>query len=114
MNHEVIKNIFSHNYERYLKLNPEADFDTFSTSALSLWRDQSSTGHPNDLVDKITAKTLLIRGDNDFMTSLKSLCELQNHIEGASLLNVPFAEHVVYEEQPEIVKQIILRFLSEN
>lgn len=48
------------------------------------------------------------------MTSLKSLCELQNHIEGASLLNVPFAEHVVYEEQPEIVKQIILRFLSEN
>ena len=70
------------------------------------------TGYPNEAVKEIDSDTLLVRGDNDFLVSLESLNELKEHIENSSLLNVPFAEHLVHEEQPLIVETVIKQFLA--
>lgn len=105
------KEIFSENVERYQRLNPEPDFETFVQSVVAMWLDRASSGHPDERVKEISAETLLIRGDNDFLVSLESLAELQGNIPGASLMNIPFAEHVAYEEQPQIVEMMLKQFL---
>ncbi len=77
-----------------------------------MWLDKSHTGHPNENVKKISAKTLLIRGDNDFLVSLESLSHLKNEIEDANFLNVAFSEHEVHKEQPQVIEIIIKQFLD--
>lgn len=108
---ESAKEIFPENYQRYQQLNSAPNFDLLIQSVVAMWLDRTDTGYPNERVQEITAKTLLIRGDNDFLVSLESLAELKGKIKDVSLLNVPFAEHVVYEEQPEIVEIILKQFL---
>jgi hypothetical protein len=79
---------------------------------VAMWLDTTGTGHPNEHVKEISAKTLLIRGDNDFLVSLKSLSELKDKIEGSSFLNVSFAEHEVYKEQPQVIEIMLKQFLN--
>ena len=105
------REIFAGNFARYQQINPEPDFDTLVQSAVAMWLDTTRTGHPNECVKDISAKTLLIRGDHDFLVSLESLTELQNKIAGSSFMNVPFAEHAVYEEQPQAIEMMLRQFL---
>ncbi len=65
-------------------------------------------------VCKIKASTLLIRGDNDFLSSLESYVQLQKNIENSSILNIPFSEHIVFAEQPQIVEIALKEFLLKN
>lgn len=109
---EKAKEIFSKDFESYQRLNPESDFNRFTQSVVAMWLDRTETGHPNESVKNITAKTLLIRGDNDFLVSLESLAELKGKINESSLMNVPSAEHVVYEKQPQIIEIIVKQFLD--
>ncbi len=109
---ESAKSMFADNYNNYLRTNPEPDFDKLNNSIVSLWLDKTSDGHPNQLVEQIKAKTLLIRGDNDFLVSAESLIKLQEKIEEATFCNIPFAEHEVHIEQSEVVKSIITQFLQ--
>lgn len=109
---ESVKEIFSNNVERYQRFNPEPDVDLLTRSVVSMELDKTETGHPNESVNEITSKTLLIRGDNDFLVSLESLAELQSRIVGSSFMNVPFAEHVVHEEQPKVVEMMLKHFLN--
>jgi len=88
------------------------DFEALTQSIVSLWLDRTESGHPDESVRDITANTLLIRGDNDFLVSLESLMELKGKIKNSSLMNVPFAEHVVYEAQPQLTKIVIQQFLD--
>ncbi|MDM8523262.1 alpha/beta hydrolase [Desulfococcaceae bacterium HSG8] len=110
---ESAKEIFSENFETYQRLNPEPDFEMLTQSLAAMWLDKTSTGHPNESVEDISAKTLLIRGDNDFLVSLESLSELKDKIKGSSFLNVSFAEHAVYEEQPQVVEIMLKQFFNE-
>ncbi len=109
---ESAREIFSEDYVRYQRLNPEPDFETLTRSVVAMELDKTGSGHPNESVKDIRAETLIIRGDNDFLVSLESLSELKNKIEGASLLNVPFAEHVVHEEQPQVIEIMLSQFLG--
>ncbi len=109
---ESVKEIFAKNVERYQRLNPEPDMDQLTQSVVTMELDKTETGHPNESVNSIAAKTFLVRGDNDFLVSLESLAELQAKIEGSSFMNVPFAEHVVYEEQPHVVEIMLKQFLN--
>jgi len=108
---ESAKEIFAENFARYQQINPDPDFDTLVQSAVAMWLDTTRTGHPNDSVKDISAKTLLMRGDHDFLVSLESLTELQTNIAESSFMNVPFAEHAVYEEQPQVIEMILKQFL---
>ncbi len=109
---ENVNEFFPANMNRYKQLNPEANIESFVKSVITMWLDTSETGYPNERVKAIESDTLLIRGDSDFLVSLKSLNELQERIANSSLLNVPFAEHVVHEEQPLIVETVIRQFLT--
>ena len=110
---ERAQEIFANDFEQYQRLNPEPHFDRFTHALVAMWLDKTERGHPDERVQEITAKTLLIRGDNDFLVSLDSLTALQGKIHGASFMNVPFAEHAVYEEQPEVLETILTQFLSQ-
>ncbi len=108
---ESAREIFPKEYDAYQKLNPEPDFDRFTKAVVEMWLDRTETGHPDERVKNISARTLIIRGDKDFLVSLESLKELQNNIKDSAFLNVPFAEHVVHQEQKEIVEIAIKQFL---
>ncbi len=106
------KEIFHENYDLYQKLNQEIDFDKLTKANVDMWLDKSKTGHPNKNVRKITAKVLLIRGDNDFLVSLDSLAKLKNEIKDSSLLNVSFSQHEVHKEQAQVIEIMIKDFLE--
>ncbi len=108
------KEIFASSYDFYQVNNPEANFELFVKQVLNMWLDKSSSGQPNENVSKIKALTLLIRGDNDFLTSLESYTQLQKNIENSSILNIPFCEHTVFNEQSEIVEIVLKEFLLKN
>lgn len=109
---ESAKEIFPDEYNDYLLFNPEPDFDKLTRSITNMWLDKTETGHPNDLVETITAKTLLMRGDKDFLVSVDSLADLQKRIQHSSLMNVPFAEHEVHKTQPQLTKYAIKQFMG--
>jgi len=111
---ESAKEIFPNNYKRYQQINPETNFETFTQSVVNMWLDRTETGHPADQVKAIDAKVLLIRGENDFLVSLESLVALKGHLKEASFMNVPFAEHVVYDDQPQVIEIIVKRFMDHN
>ncbi len=109
---ESAKDIFQENFERYQKINSESNYDKFVQLVVEMWLDRASTGQPDESVKNINAETLLIRGDKDFLVSLESLVELKDKINNSAFFNVPFAEHEVYEEQPQVIEIILKQFLN--
>lgn len=105
------KEIFADSYNFYQANNPKANFELFVEQIINMWLDKSSNGQPNENVSKIKTQTLLIRGDNDFLSSLESYIQLQKNIENSSILNIPFCEHIVFDEQPEIIEIALKEFL---
>jgi len=63
-------------------------------------------------VKNISCDTLIIHGDKDNLIKRKFVFELADLIPNSNLLNVPFANHVVYTEQPEILMHSINEFLK--
>lgn len=76
-----------------------------------MWLDASDTGHPGE-VSGIACPTLLVRGDDDHLVDLPVVAELRQAIEGSHFLNLPFAGHLAYLEQPEIFAASLRRFLE--
>jgi len=109
---ESAKEIFPENVERYQKINPESNYGKFVQLVVEMWLDKARTGHPDESLKDISAETLLIRGDKDFLVSLESLVELRDKINNSAFLNVPFAEHEVYEEQPQVIEIMLKQFLN--
>lgn len=114
INIENAVQIFAEHHERYLKNNPQPDYEKLVNQIRNMWLDTSDTGHPDKTVQKITAETLLIRGDEDFLVSLDSLRALQKQLNECAVANIPFASHVVHEEQKEIVLSLINEFLLKS
>jgi len=112
MTGEAWKGMFPASYDTYMRLNPKPDFDTFSRSVVTMWTDLSTNGHPEESVRDIAADMLVIRGDNDFLTNLESVARLKSMNEKVNFLNVPFAEHVAFDESPDIVLHAVERFLG--
>lgn len=112
MTGEAWKGMFPASYDTYMRLNPKPDFEALSTSVVSMWTDMSPDGHPEASMRDIAADMLVIRGDNDFLTNLESMTRLKSMTEKVNFLNVPFAEHVAFDESPEIVLRSMGRFLG--
>lgn len=98
-------------FDSYQRLNPEPDFNLFVKLTVGMWTDKTKAGHPDKSVKNITSPTLIIKGDSDFFISLESIVELKSILGNASFLDVPFAEHLVYEEQKDICEIAIKQFL---
>lgn len=112
MTGEVWKDMFPESYDTYMCLNPNPDFGEFSKSVVGMWADLSTNGHPEESMRDVATDILVIRGDNDFLTNLESMARLKAMNSKISFFNVPFAEHVAFDESPEIVLHAMGKFLG--
>ncbi|MFM2475795.1 alpha/beta fold hydrolase [Celerinatantimonas sp. MCCC 1A17872] len=99
-------------YNRYQALNPEPDFAKLLTELTQMWLDESNHGHPNDAITQIKCPVLACHGDDDPIVSFDVLYQLTQRLSQAHLLNVPFAKHAAFVEQPLVFAQIINQFLA--
>lgn len=112
MTGEIWKNMFPSSYEIYMRLNPTPDFDRFAAAVVGMWTDLSPDGHPGMLMGQIDNEMLIVRGDNDPLTTLDSMTKLRSVTKNMSFLNIPFAEHVAFDDAPEVFLQTVSRFFS--
>ncbi|PHV16693.1 alpha/beta hydrolase [Janthinobacterium sp. BJB1] len=95
----------------YEENNPEPDFDVLIKSVVSLWTNIKHSAYPGNLIKQITAQTLLVRGDEDHLCSLKSVAELRDQIKGSVFLNIPYAGHEVHKDSPILFMEVAYDFL---
>lgn len=106
--------MFPHSGERYQALNPEPDFGKLVDTVRQLWLDSSQDGYPGETVRDIGASLLVVRGDEDQLVSRAHAVELADRVQGARLLNVPFADHSAHEDRPEWLLPILDAFLQDQ
>ena len=102
---------FPDTYDAYQRLNPAPDFDVLAQSLVNMWLDPSLSGYPNEAVKNISCPLLIVRGDDDHLVSREAVVELSRLVRQSMLLNIPFAGHVAFEDQQEIVAIILNAFL---
>lgn len=102
---------FPETYELFQRVNPQPDFNRLAERAVAMWLDAGPTGHPGD-VSAIQCPALLVRGDDDHLVDLPVVAEMRGQIQGSHFLNVPFAGHVAYAEQPEMFASGFRAFLK--
>lgn len=103
---------FPSTYELYRKLNPAPDFDLLVETIVRAWLDTSDDGYPRDSVKRIARDALVVRGDDDHLVSRASAFGLAESMKAAKLFTIPFAGHVVHDEQAETLMRIVNRFLE--
>jgi len=108
----IWKTTFPSSYESYMRLNPKPDFDRFAANLVDMWTDLSPDGHPGTRMSQITNEMLIVRGDKDPLTSLDSMAKLRKFAKNISLLNIPFAEHVAFNDAPEIFLRAVGKFFN--
>ena len=112
MTGEVWKERFPHSYESYMRLNPEPDFGHFAKAVVAMWTDLSPDGHPGALMSQINNELLIIRGDNDPLTTLDSMTKLRGIIKNVNILNIPIAKHVAFDDAPDVFLQATGKFFD--
>ncbi|MDG2949789.1 alpha/beta fold hydrolase [Exercitatus varius] len=96
----------------YFAQNPQANLEKWISSLKAMWLDESASGYPNEAVAQIRAPVLAVRGEADFLLSLKDMAALQQHLPDIHLMNVPFAAHEVLKEQPNQLWAAIQAFFK--
>jgi pimeloyl-ACP methyl ester carboxylesterase len=66
-----------------------------------------------ELLSEVTARTLLIWGDDDASVPIKFGREMQALIKGSDFLTIPGAGHVPHRTKPEIVAKAIADFIAD-
>ena len=64
-----------------------------------------------DAIAAITAPTLVIAGDTDFITGPVSAREIAERIRGSQLVLLPGVGHFVFVEAPEAFREAVRAFL---
>lgn len=112
MTGKIWKEMFPRSYESYMRLNPEPDFDRFAKIVVAMWTDLSPEGHPGFLMSQINNEMLIVRGDNDPLTTLDSMAKLRGISKYANILNIPFAEHVAFDDETDVFLRITGKFFG--
>ncbi|MFH1776030.1 MAG: alpha/beta hydrolase [Candidatus Omnitrophota bacterium] len=112
MTGEAWKEMFPHSYESYMQLNPAPDFDRFAIAVVKMWTDLSLDGHPGDLMNQVNNEALIIRGDKDPLTSISSMGKLSGMMKNMEFLNIPFAEHVAFDDSPDVFLDSVGKFFG--
>lgn len=105
---------FPDTHEAYQRLNPEPDFERFAKALVSGWLDESPSGHPDDTVSRIQAPVLVVRGDDDHLTTATDAEALRRTVPQGHLLNIPFAGHVAHTEGQTVFVPALHRFLKQD
>lgn len=109
---EEWREMFAEQIARYEAENPAPDFAKLFAATRAMWLGNDDTAYPGDRVRAITSPLLVIHGDDDFLVSRRQAFELTEHVQGARLLNLPFATHSVLEDDPSQVIPALDAFLS--
>jgi pimeloyl-ACP methyl ester carboxylesterase len=112
MTAEIWKERFPQSYESYMRLNPEQDFDRLAKAIVAMWTDLSPEGRPGALMEQIKNQMLIVRGDNDPLTTIESMAKLRGITKSANILNIPFAGHVAFDDAPNVFLNTTGRFLG--
>lgn len=102
---------FPESVSYYTENNPEPDFAALLKAVVSLWTDIEHSAYPGATIARISAPTLVVRGDEDHLFSLASAIELRAQIPGAGFLNIPFAGHEVHQDAPGLFLEAVQEFL---
>jgi pimeloyl-ACP methyl ester carboxylesterase len=102
---------FPQTYTAYQRLNPQPEFERFARALVDGWLDETHTGHPDDAVTKIRAPVLIVRGDEDHLTTLTDCAELRDKLPDGHFLGIPYAGHVAYVEGLEVLRPALQAFL---
>ncbi|WP_421400314.1 alpha/beta fold hydrolase [Agrobacterium fabrum] len=106
------REMFPEDVDMYHRINPQPDFDRITRAVVDLWLDAGAHGYPGETVREIDRHLLVIRGDDDMLVSRTNAVELADRVNGAKLLNLPFAGHSVQQKQPEMVLRALRTFLT--
>jgi pimeloyl-ACP methyl ester carboxylesterase len=101
-------------FDFYQLLNPQPDFDRFTTCIIEMWTDKTEDGYPLESVENITVPTLIIRGNDDDAITLESAVELASKIEKSVLFNIPFAPHDAHTKYPQFFELVAKEFLNDR
>ncbi|MDM0108805.1 hypothetical protein QTH97_27950 [Variovorax sp. J22R24] len=99
--------------ETYERLNPEPDFPRLVSAVVPGWLDEGPSGHPGGTVSRIQARVLVVREDEDHLTSAADAVELRGLLPHAHLLNIPFAGHVAHADGAEVFLAATKQFLNQ-
>jgi pimeloyl-ACP methyl ester carboxylesterase len=112
LNPETIENYFKWWLEPHLKVTPQKDkWKKFITDFARMCAVPVIV--PDDKLKKISAKVLIIQGDNDIVKPEHSL-QLHQAIKGSQLCIVPAASHFILYERPELFNLIVTEFLTKE
>jgi len=106
------RRMFPEQVERYETENPAPDFASLFDATLAMWLGNDDKAYPGASVRSITSPLLVVHGDEDFLVRRHQAFELVEQVEGARLLNLPFASHTVLEDSPEDVFPAFKAFLA--
>lgn len=106
------RGMFAEQIQRYEAENPAPDFVKLFDATTAMWLGNGDRAYPDSSVRSITSPLLVVRGDDDFLVSRRQAFELAEQVEGARLLNLPFASHTVLEDSPEDVLPAFRAFLA--
>lgn len=106
------ESMFPHAVPDYQAHNPQPDFARLLAQVKAMWADPQPGNYPGEDVRRITAPTLLMRGDSDELCSLHDLLELRQRLANCALLNLPFADHAAHADAPDIVAPLLIRFFQ--
>ncbi|MEE3660894.1 alpha/beta hydrolase [Brenneria sp. g21c3] len=107
-------NKFPDNVKAYEALNEDPRFSQLLTEIVKMWLDTSETGYPYRSVNNISCSTMIIRGDEDWLVPRHHSISLADIIDKSVLFTVPFSNHCVHEERPELIASFILEFLQKK
>jgi pimeloyl-ACP methyl ester carboxylesterase len=96
------RNKFPARFDDYQRLNSDANFENLAKSLVNMWLDCDQSGYPNKSVARISCELLIVRGDDDHLVSKETVVELARHVKNSRLLNIPFADHVAFDDQPDL------------
>lgn len=95
------RGMFAEQVRSYEAENPAPGFARLFDATKAMWLGNDDKAYPGVSVRSIASPLLVIRGDDDFLVSRRQAFELAEQVEGARLLNLPFAAHTALEDRPE-------------
>lgn len=106
------RGMFAEQVQTYEAENPAPDFAKLFDVTTAMWLGNDDNAYPGASVRSITSPLLVVHGDEDFLVSRRQAFDLTEMVEGARLLNLPYASHTVLEDRPEDVLPTFKAFIA--
>lgn len=104
--------MFPDKYQLYQKLNPCPDYDKLTKVYVKMCLDNSSTGHPNDHISRISCPVLAIRGETDEVVIDEESEEVASLIPSIKIQTIDGVGHAAHIDAPKVFLDNIKEFIA--